>query len=73
MKLKTLNIILAGALLIFGDGVTIDTGRYTLDSSDFHVYCLPVLRFAGPMPCGAGSSSSMFLSVFFQIPDPGAK
>ena len=23
-------------LLTFGDGVTIDTGRHTLDSSDFH-------------------------------------
>ena len=28
--------ITAGALLAFGDGVTIDTGRQTLDSSDFH-------------------------------------
>ena len=28
--------ITAGALLAFGDGLTIDTGRHTLDSSDFH-------------------------------------
>ena len=27
---------MAGPLLTFGDGVAIDTGRPTLDSSDFH-------------------------------------